>query len=65
VGDKRLVTFISLTIALDGEWTKEKLELACLPAIRRACLVGNPKYAPDAWIDNIETKEMEIIPKVA
>lgn len=61
MGDKRKVTMIFLTLILDGEFSKDAVELAFLPDIRRACLRDDMMYAPEAWIDSMETKEMEII----
>lgn len=64
MGDKRKVTMISLSLILDGEFSKHDVKQAFLPSIRTACIRDNMKYAPEVYIDSIETKEMKIMLKI-
>jgi len=61
--DKRRITTVMVSIVLDGEISKELFEEAFIPPIRRVCIRDSMKYAPVAWLNNIETKEMEVIGK--
>lgn len=63
MGDKRKITMVSLSLVLDGDFSKDAVNSAFLPAIRRACLKDGMKHLPEAWMDSIETKEMEVITK--
>lgn len=63
MADKRQVTLIELTIALDGQYVRQEVEQLFIPGIRKACSVPGMKYAPEAWANKVETVTMDIIPK--
>ncbi|MBA7480515.1 hypothetical protein ES707_15976 [subsurface metagenome] len=63
MGDKRRITTATVSIALDGEINKATFEKAFLPDIKLCCFRQGQKYAPEVWLDNIETTEMEVILK--
>lgn len=63
MADKRYVTLIELTIALDGQYVQQEVEKLFIPEIRKACSVAGMKYAPEAWANKVETVTMDIIPK--
>jgi len=60
MGDKRRVTIIDLQIVLDGEVVLGEFNQLCVPRIRRVCLIGEEKYAPEVIVEGIQYTEMEI-----
>jgi len=63
MADKRQVTFIELTIALDGQYVQREVEQLFIPEIKKVCSMAGMKYAPEAWATKVETKEIDIVPK--
>ena len=63
MADKRQVTLIELTIALDGQYVLQEVKQLFLPEIEKVCSVAGMKYAPAAWATKVETKEMDVMPK--
>ncbi len=63
MADKRQVTLIELTVALDGQYVKQEVEQLFIPEIKKVCSAAGMKYAPSAWINKVETKEMQVVPK--
>lgn len=63
MADKRQVTLIELTVALDGQYVKQEVEQLFIPEIKKVCSMAGMKYAPEAWANKVETKEMDVVPK--
>lgn len=60
--EKRRLTLVSLSVALDREMTLQEFEQLCVPEIKKVCSFQGDKYAPSVWVDKIEIKEMGIVP---
>lgn len=63
MADKRQVTLIELTIALDGQYGQREVEQLFIPEIKKVCSMVSMKYAPEAWANKVETVTMDIVPK--
>ncbi len=62
-GEKRQVTLINLQLVLDNQVVLGKFNQLCVPGIKKACLLGGEKYAPEVIVEDIEFKELEVIKK--
>lgn len=60
--ETRRLTMISLTVVLDREMTRDEFEQICIPEIKKVCSFHGDKYAPEAWVDRHEYREMGVIP---
>ncbi|GAJ08684.1 hypothetical protein ES708_20252 [subsurface metagenome] len=63
MADKRQVTLIELTVALDGQYVKQEVEQLFIPEIKKVCSMAGMKYAPEAWANKVETVTMDVVPK--
>jgi len=63
MAERRRLTMISLTIVLDREMTRGEFEQLCIPEIKKICSFQGDKYAPEAWVDRHEYRDMEVIPR--
>ena len=60
---KRQMTVINLQLVLDNQVVLGEFNQLCVPKIRKACLLGGEKHAPEVIVEGIEYREREEVPK--
>jgi len=63
MAEKRHVTLIQVTIALDGQYIKQEVEQLFLPEIKKVCSMAGMKHAPEAWVNKISHVDADILTK--